>query len=65
MTGSEIRGPMGVQFLPVESEQAANQLKKKVNGKDIIHFKMINRQYLIKTAKAGWLHNMAKKLVLK
>ena len=65
VTGSEIRGPMGVQFLPVDSEQAANQLKKQANGKDIIHFKMINRQYLIDAAKAGWLHNLAKKLVLK
>jgi nitrous oxide reductase accessory protein NosL len=65
VTGSEIRGPMGIQFLPVDSEQAANELKKQAQGKDIIHFKMINRQYLINAAKAGWLHKMAKKLVLK
>jgi nitrous oxide reductase accessory protein NosL len=65
VTGSEIQGPMGVQFLPVDSEQAANKLKKQAKGKDIIHFKMINRQYLIDAAKAGQLHKMAKKLVLK
>ncbi len=65
VTGSEIRGPMGVQFLPVGSEQAAEELKKQAKGKDIIHFKMINRQYLIDAAKAGQLHKMAKKLVLK
>jgi len=65
VTGSEIRGPMGVQFLPVDSEQAAEELKKQAKGKDIIHFKMINRQYLIDAAKAGRLHNLAKKLVLK
>jgi nitrous oxide reductase accessory protein NosL len=65
VTGSEIRGPMGVQFLPVDSESTAEELKKQAKGKDIIHFKMINRQYLINAAKAGWLHNMAKKLVLK
>ncbi len=65
VTGSEIRGPMGVQFLPVDSEQAAEELKKQGKGKDIIHFKMINRQYLINAAKAGWLHNLAKKLILK
>ena len=64
VTGSEIRGPMGVQFLPVDSQQAANQLKKKAQGKDIIHFKMINRQYLIDAAKAGQLHKMATKLLL-
>jgi hypothetical protein len=56
---------MGVQFLPVDSEQAAEELKKQGQGKDIIHFKMINRQYLIDAAKAGQLHKMAKKLVLK
>ncbi len=65
VTGSEVKGPMGIQFLPVDSEQAAEELKKQEKGKDIIHFKKINRQYMIKAAKAGWLHRMAKKLVLK
>ncbi len=58
-------GPMGVQFLPVGSEQAAEELKKQEKGKDVVHFKMINRQYMIYAAKAGWLNKMAKKLVLK
>jgi len=65
VTGSEIMGPMGVEFLPVDSEQAAKELKKQEKGKDIIHFKKINRQYMIKAAKAGWLHFLAKKIVLK
>ena len=65
VTGSDIRGPMGVQFLPVDSEQAAYSLKKNAHGKGIVHFKMINRQYLIDAAEAGQLHKMAKKLVLK
>jgi len=65
VTGSEIMGPMGVEFLPVDSEQAAKRLKKQEKGKDIIHFKKINRQYMIKAAKAGWLHFLAKKIVLK
>ena len=65
VTGSDIRGPMGVQFLPVDSQQAAEEIKKQANGKDIIHFKMITRQYLINAAKTGQLHKMAKKLVLK
>ena len=65
VTGSEIRGPMGIQFVPVDSQQAAEQIKKQANGKGIIHFKMINREYLINAAKAGKLHKMAKKLVLK
>jgi nitrous oxide reductase accessory protein NosL len=65
VTGSEIMGPMGVEFLPVDSEQAAEELKKQEQGQDITHFKEINRQYMIKAAKAGWLHHLAKKLVLK
>ncbi len=65
VTGSEVRGPMGIQFLPVDSQQAAEELKKQAKGKEVVHFKMINRQYLIDAAKAGWLHNLAKKLVLK
>ena len=65
VTGSEIRGPMGIQFLPVDNEQAANELKEQAKGKDIVQYKMINRQYLINAAKAGWLHKMAKMLVLK
>ena len=65
VTGSEIMGPMGVEFLPVDSKQAAKELKKQEQGQDITHFKEINRQYMIKAAKAGWLHNLAKKLVLK
>ncbi len=65
VTGSEIMGPMGVEFLPVDSEQAAKELKKQEQGQGIIHFKEINRQYMIKAAKAGWLHFLAKKLVLK
>ena len=65
VTGSEIMGPMGVEFLPVDSEQAAEELKKQEKGQDIIQFKKINRQYMIKAAKAGWLHYLAKNLVLK
>jgi len=64
VTGSEIMGPMGIEFLPADSEQAAKEIKKQEQGKDIIHFKKINRQYMIKAAKAGWLHFLAKKLVL-
>jgi copper chaperone NosL len=64
VVGSEILGPMGIEFLPVDSEKGAEELKKQEKGEDIIHFKKINRQYMIKAAKAGWLHFMAKKLVM-
>ncbi|CAB1082479.1 hypothetical protein D1AOALGA4SA_10096 [Olavius algarvensis Delta 1 endosymbiont] len=62
--GSEIRGPMGIQFLPVDSNQAATDLKIQAQGKEIVHFNNVNRQYLIDAAKAGSLHNMTTKLVL-
>jgi copper chaperone NosL len=65
VTGSEIRGPMGIQFLPVDSQQAANNIKKQAHGKDVVHYKMIDRQYLVDAAEAGQLHKMATKLVLK
>jgi nitrous oxide reductase accessory protein NosL len=64
VTGSEIMGPMGIEFLPADSEQAAKALKKQEQGKDIIHFRKINRQYMIKAAQSGWLHFLTKKLVL-
>jgi len=65
VVGSEIRGPMGIQFLPVDSEQAAADLKNQAQGKEVVHYKNLNRQYLIDAAKAGSLHKMATKLVLK
>ena len=64
VTGSEIMGPMGIEFLPVDNETAAKELKKQEKGQDIIHFKAISREYMIKAAKAGWLHFLTKKLVL-
>lgn len=65
VTGSQIMGPMGVEFLPADSLQAVNALKKQEKGQDIVHFKEIDRQYMIKAANAGWLHYLAKKMVLK
>ncbi|MCP3874467.1 MAG: hypothetical protein GY699_15095 [Desulfobacteraceae bacterium] len=62
--GSEIMGPMGIEFLPVDNKHAAEELKNQENGKEIISFKKIDRQYMIRAAKAGWLHFLAKKLVL-
>lgn len=63
VVGSEILGPMGIEFLPVDSEQGAKEVKKQEKGEDIIHFKKIDRQYMINAANAGWLHFLAKQLV--
>lgn len=65
VTGSEVMGPMGIDFLPVDSEQAAIELKNQEKGEDIIHFNLTNPEYMIKAAQAGWLHFLANQLVLK
>ncbi|MCP3876316.1 MAG: hypothetical protein GY699_24645 [Desulfobacteraceae bacterium] len=65
VTGSEVMGPMGTEFLAIDSEQAASDLAKQEEGIDIIHFKKINQQYMINAAQAGWLHYLAEKMVLK
>ena len=65
VVGSKIMGPMGIEFIAVDSLQAATHLKKDAQGKDIIAYKDITRQYMIKTAKKGWLHYLATNIVLK
>jgi len=65
VAGSEIMGPMGVEFLPADSMQTAEALKIQEKGEEIIHFKEIDREYMIKAAEAGWLHFLTKNLVLK
>ena len=62
--GSEILGPMGIEFLPADNEAAAKELVKQERGAEIIHFKNIDRAFMIKAAEKGWLHMLAKKLVL-
>ncbi|MCP3890839.1 MAG: hypothetical protein GY702_18495 [Desulfobulbaceae bacterium] len=64
VVGSEIMGPMGVEFLPVDSKQAAEKLKIQEKGQEIIHYKNIDRAYMKRAAKSGWLHFLANKLVL-
>ncbi len=63
--GSEIMGPMGVEFLAVDSETAAGKLQKQQAGREIVPFKTIDRLYMVTAAKAGWLHHLARNLVLK
>jgi len=62
--GSEILGPMGIEFLPVSSEKLAMELKTKEQGAAIIPFNKVDRNFLIKAAENGWLHMLTRKLVL-
>jgi|APSaa5957512576_1039674.scaffolds.fasta_scaffold83802_1 copper chaperone NosL len=62
--GSEVLGPMGIEFLPADSEEAAKKLAKIEKGAKIIHFKNVDRSFMVKAAESGWLHMLANKLVL-
>ena len=62
--GSDVMGPMGVELLPVDSMEMARNLSKRENGQEILHFDQIDRTTLINAAEKGWLHTLAKKLVL-
>lgn len=64
VVGSEILGPMGIEFLPVCSEKLAIDLKNREQGAAIVPFNKIDRQFMIKAGENGWLHFLARKLVL-
>jgi len=64
VVGSDIMGPMGLEFLAVDSRTAAEELIEKENGKLSVQFNHVNRRFLIKAAEEGWLHLLTKKLVL-
>jgi len=63
--GSDLTGPMGKEFIAVDSLAAAKRLKKDEHGRDIISYKSLNKRYMIKAAKKGWLHYLATSIVLK
>jgi nitrous oxide reductase accessory protein NosL len=64
VVGTEILGPMGIEFLPVDSREAAVALQQQEHGQEIVPFAEVDREYMIKAAKAGRLHLLAKELVL-
>lgn len=64
VAGSQIMGPMGVEFLAVDSLSAAETVIKEEQGRDIIRFDQIDRQYMLRAAQSGWLHYLVKKLIL-
>ncbi len=64
VVGSEILGPMGIEFLPVSSEKMAQELKKEEKGAAVVSFHNIDRAFMKKAGESGWLHFLARKLVL-
>lgn len=61
--GSEIMGPMGIEFLAVDSYEKAMELKKQEKGVWIIHYKKVDRQFMIDAAAKDWLPFLDKKLI--
>ncbi|MBU2646245.1 nitrous oxide reductase accessory protein NosL [bacterium] len=62
--GSEILGPMGIEFLPVSDRRLALEVQKQEKGAAIVSFLEIDRAFMVKAAENGWLHFLARKLVL-
>jgi copper chaperone NosL len=65
VVGSEIMGPMGIEFLAVDNEENAQALKKQEKGELIIRYQQIDRQFMLKAAEQDWLHFLAHKWVTK
>ena len=63
--GSDVMGPMGLELLPAGDKESSQKLLKQENGREIAHFEKIDRKYLTRAANEGWLHYLAKKLILK
>ncbi|MBT3226024.1 MAG: hypothetical protein HN580_11060 [Deltaproteobacteria bacterium] len=63
IVGSEILGPMGIEFLAVSSEKSALELKKQEKGAAIVSFQKVDRSFMVKAGENGWLHFLAGKLV--
>ncbi len=64
VVGTEIMGPMGLDFLPVKSGVNAEQLKSEAQGALVIHFNQVDRQFLTKAASSNWVHFLARKIIL-
>ncbi len=64
VVGSEIMGPMGIEFLPVSSKKLALELKNREQGAAVIPFQKIDRAFMTRAGEMGWLHFLARKLVL-
>lgn len=63
VVGSEILGPMGIEFVAFSSEKDAQQFLKAEQGKQIVHFNQVDQAFLLNAAQKGWLHFLANKLL--
>ncbi len=65
VVGSEIMGPMGIEFLAVDTEENALVVKRQEKGELIIQYQQIDRQFMLQAAERDWLHFLAQKMVTK
>jgi copper chaperone NosL len=58
VVGTEIMGPMGIDFLPVGNKNDAKQLNTLEKGSVIVSFADINQAFLLKAYQKGWVHHL-------
>jgi copper chaperone NosL len=59
VVGTEVMGPMGIDFLPVTNQDSAKQLLDREKGSAIVGFSEINQAFLIKANQQDWVHHLA------
>lgn len=57
--GTEVMGPMGIDFLPVANKKDAQQLFDREKGSVMIGFSEINQAFLLKAYQQDWVHHLA------
>jgi copper chaperone NosL len=58
VVGTEIMGPMGIDFLPVSNKNDAKQLNDREKGSVIVSFADINQAFLLKAYQKDWVHHL-------
>jgi len=64
VVGTEVMGPMGIDFFPVSGKKQAEIVKTMEQGALVISNDRVDRQFMIKAANSNWLHFLARKIVL-
>jgi len=64
VVGSDVLGPMGIEFLAADSREKAEEIMKTENGQRIVSYREIDRSFMLEAARRDWLHMLARQLVL-
>ncbi len=63
VVGTNIMGPMGIDFLPVSDKNRAEKLNADEQGALVIKNSYVNKQFLIRAAENNWVHFLAGKII--